>query len=292
MATRKISTREKLDLARDAMQATIDVRFKLGAGLEEPICAYSACERLGVPVRFVDVSMEGIYSHKPLPRILVSALRPLVRRHFNCAHEFGHFVFGHSSKLDELKNTMEEYGDLPPEEFIVDSFAGHLLMPVLGIRRAFARRKIEAATALPHQIFAIASEFHVSFNALITQLAFCINEISKSRRTELMKSRQSLQRSLVSTNEGRGLAYLDDQYAASTLDVEENYLIVAPTGSVASDNDCIVKLGTSEYGNVFRVLKRGIVELFVPNTSWHVSVRSTKENFIGLARYRYLEDGE
>jgi hypothetical protein len=60
MSVRYISRQEKIELARDAMQATIDVRFQLGVGLEEPICTYSACERLGVPVRFVDISMEGM----------------------------------------------------------------------------------------------------------------------------------------------------------------------------------------------------------------------------------------
>lgn len=148
MTIRSITREEKVDLARHAMQATIDVRFKIGAGLEEPICAYSVSERLGVRVRCVEISMEGIYSQTPLPRILISALRPLVRRHFNCAHELGHHVFGHSSTLDELNETLEAYNNQSPEEFIADSFAGHLLMPVLGIRRAFARRGIDAANGL------------------------------------------------------------------------------------------------------------------------------------------------
>ena len=273
------------------MQATIDVRFELGVGLEEPICTYSACERLGVPVRFVDISMEGIYNHKPLPRILLSALRPLVRRHFNCAHELGHHVFGHSSKLDELQETLEEYDDHSPEEFIVNSFAGHLLMPVLGVRRAFARRGIEARSAEPHEILAIACEFGVSYDALITQLAFCLNDISPSRRRELIGARLALRRSMVAANEGRGLAFLDNRFSAPTLDVEENYLVVTPTGAVAS-NKCVVPVGNCEFGDIFKVSKPGLAELSIPNTSWNVSIRVSRQNFVGLARYRYLEDDE
>jgi Zn-dependent peptidase ImmA (M78 family) len=291
MSVRYLTREEKIELAREAMQATINVRFQLGVGLEEPICTYSACERLGVPVRFVDISMEGIYSHMPLPRILLSAFRPLVRRQFNCAHELGHHVFGHRSKVDELLETLEEYDDHSPEEFIVNSFAGHLLMPVLGIRRAFARRGIEAASAHPHQMLAIASEFGVSYDALATQLTFCLNEISPGRRKELIRARPVLQRAMVAANDGRGLAFLDDQYSASTLDVEENYLIVAPKGTVAS-NHCAVSLGNCQFGEIFKVVKPGNVEMFVPSTSWTVSIRSTRQNFVGLARYRYLEDDE
>jgi len=250
---------------------------------------HSACERLGVPVRFVDVSMEGIYSHRPLPRILLSAFRPLVRRHFNCAHELGHHVFGHSSKLDELKETLENYDDLSPDEFIVDSFAGHLLMPVLGIRRAFARRQIKASTAEPHEVLAISCEFGVSYDALATQLTFCLNDITPVRRHELINARPTLQRSMVGNLDGHGLAFLDKHFSASTLDVEENYLIVAPKGAVAS-NECVAHVKDFTFGSVFKVTNRGIAELFVPNSSWTVSIRATQQNFVGLARYRYLED--
>lgn len=96
---------------------------------------------------------------------------------------------------------------------------------------------------------------------------------------------------MTSSNDGHGLAYLDNSYAASTLDVEEQYLVVAPKGAIAS-NDCLAKLNASEYGQLFRVSKRGIVELIVPDSSWHVSVRAAHRNYVGLARYRFLEDDE
>lgn len=289
MPIQRIDREKKNELAREAMQATMDVRFQLGIGLEEPICSYSTCERLGVPVRFVDVSMEGIYSHKPLPRILLSAFRPLVRRHFNCAHELGHHMFGHSSKLDELKERLEDYDDLSPEEFIANSFAGHLLMPVLGIRRAFARRGKEAGSAQPHDLLAVSCEFGVSYDALGTQLAFCLNDITPSHRRELVNARLALQKSVVGDLDGRGLAFLDKHFSASTLDVEENYLIVAPKGAVASAN-CVMHVDDSAFGAIFKVAKPGIAELFVPNSSWTVSIRATRQNFVGLARYRFLED--
>jgi hypothetical protein len=45
---RIISSEQKIELARDAMRGAMDVRFQLGLGLEEPMCAFTTCERLGV----------------------------------------------------------------------------------------------------------------------------------------------------------------------------------------------------------------------------------------------------
>jgi Zn-dependent peptidase ImmA (M78 family) len=285
-----ITWNEKVGLARKAMRAAMDVRFDLGLGLEEPICCYDVCERMGVPVRFVGISMEGVYSPKPIPRILLSALRPLARRHFNCAHELGHHVFGHGSTLDELQEALRESDNLSPEEFIVNSFAGHLLMPVLGIRRAFSRRMLKPSGAQPHEVLAIACEFGVAYDALVTQLAFCLRDINPARRLELLKARPALSRALL-PQFGGSVAFLDSKFSAATLDVEENHFVVAPIGALGSSG-CIMPLGSTNFGALLKLPKRGIFELFIPATSWTLSIRVTKQNYVGLARFRHLEGAE
>jgi NTP pyrophosphatase (non-canonical NTP hydrolase) len=47
MSNRIISSEQKIELARDAMRGAMDVRFQLGLGLEEPMCAFTTCETLG-----------------------------------------------------------------------------------------------------------------------------------------------------------------------------------------------------------------------------------------------------
>jgi Zn-dependent peptidase ImmA (M78 family) len=291
MSHRVIPRSQKIALARDAMRAAIDLRFQLGLGLEEPICPYSVAERLGVPVRFVDVSMEGFYSKSPLPRILLSSLRPCARKVFNCAHELGHHVFGHASTLDQLQEALTEYEDRTPEEFIVDSFAGHLLMPVIGIRRSFARRHVEPSAAQPHQILAIACEFGVGYATLATQLSISLGDITPARRHELIRARLALRRSIIPASESGNLAIVDSQFSAPTLDIEEEHFIVAPEGAAAS-NGCLIEIKHTFLGTLYKAVRRGIVELFIPDTSWTVSVRVTPKNFVGLARYRFLEDDE
>lgn len=289
MLQKSIGREQKLDLARGAMRVAMDARFQAGLGLEDPICTYAVCERLGIPVRFVDVSMEGIYRRGPLPRIFLSAHRPLARRHFNCAHELGHHLFGHGATLDEIRENLDAYDDDPPEEFQANSFAGHFLMPVLGVRRAFARRGLEPGRAVLAEIMAVATEFGVSIDALLTQLTISLKDIAPDRRRELLRARQTFRAFALPQQLAGEIALLDAHFAAPTLDIEINHLVIAPSGAIP-DSDILASAGSTTFGSLYRAVKRGTVELFIPNSSWVAVIRVAPERFVGLARYRYLED--
>src|SRR5262245_48455737 len=128
-------TTNRRALAQQAMLKSIEVRTAAGRDLKGPICVYALCDDLGVKVRFVDINMEGMYRGGERPNILLSALRPLPRRVFTCAHELGHHVFGHGSTIDMLVEEAEQDGVFKPREFLVDTFGGFLLMPTVGVRR-------------------------------------------------------------------------------------------------------------------------------------------------------------
>jgi Zn-dependent peptidase ImmA (M78 family) len=81
--------------------------------------------------------------------MLLSSFRPLGRRVFNCGHELGHHLFGHGSTLDELQEEHQATGNSNPKEFLVNAFAGFLLMPPNAVRRAFTDRQWTAAEATP-----------------------------------------------------------------------------------------------------------------------------------------------
>lgn len=127
-------TLTRTSLARAALEKAVEVREEAGYDDRVPVCVYEVCKRLGVEVRFVDVNMEGTYLKSDPPQILLSALRPLPRRAFTCGHELGHHAFGHGSTIDELKEEAER-GVFNPDEFLVDSFSGFLLMPKIAVRR-------------------------------------------------------------------------------------------------------------------------------------------------------------
>src|SRR5262249_42959846 len=141
---------------------------------------FDLCDSVTPKVRllFVDYSMEGCYLRSDRPLIQISALRPLVRRVYNCGHELGHHVFGHGSTIDELQedSRLDPYAD--PQEFLVNTFAGFLLMPKLGVRRAFSSRGWQLSQALPEQLYIVACHFGVGYETLVSHLAYGLREMS------------------------------------------------------------------------------------------------------------------
>lgn len=291
MFERSIGWEEKTELARIAMSKAMETREIAGLEDDEPLCPYSLAERLGVPVRFVDTDMEGVYRREPVPRILVSAYRPLPRRNFTCGHELGHHIFGHGSTLDETKERAEWFNDRDPNEFLVDAFSAHLLMPVLGIRSAFFRRKVDAVTATPCQILAVATEFGVGYGTLIAQLTYAFRDITIERRHELIKARAPMREKLLPSGLKGPVSVLDPFFRAATLDVEVKHLIVVPENT-AVDDDCVRLVASTAAGLVYQARRRGSAEFSITNSSWATTVRIAPESYVGLARYRFLGDDD
>src|SRR5579859_454268 len=108
----------------------LQFRQKHGVQMMHPAPVYDLCEKENVEVRFTDIpSFEGLYCNAAIPTILVSALRPTGRRHFTCAHELGHHLFGHGEQIDVLVETNMHPNAANPDEFTADRFAATLLMP-------------------------------------------------------------------------------------------------------------------------------------------------------------------
>src|SRR3546814_1820714 len=131
MNARKVASPSSIarkSLVVRGMQASLNARKLAGADLKSPICIYRVCEAHDVTVRFNDINMEGMYDRTTKPRIHISALRPLARRAFTCAHELGNHVFGHGSTIDELRDDHLKNSSRPPEEILADSFAAFILI--------------------------------------------------------------------------------------------------------------------------------------------------------------------
>src|SRR5450755_3036085 len=186
MSERVLTWQERQELARVGMTRAIEARFEAGFEGDEPVPAWTVAERLGVPVRFVDIDMEGMYRRAPSPRIFVSAQRPLPRRNYTCGHELGHHVFGHGTTLEEFQDRAPDSDLADPREVLANAFSAHLLMPVLGIRAAFTRRGLSPETAMPVEVLLIATEYGVGYETLVNQLTFAFRDISPTRRDLLL----------------------------------------------------------------------------------------------------------
>src|SRR5258707_13603303 len=83
------------------------LRIQRGYTMFQPVNVFDICMSMDVSVRFIDVSMEGMYTIREdgtHPTIILSNQRPLPRRSFTCAHEVGHHVFKHGNHIDEFSD--------------------------------------------------------------------------------------------------------------------------------------------------------------------------------------------
>lgn len=281
------------DLAKEALEKSLEVREEHGYDFRSPLCVYELCEKAQVAVRFTDdiTSMEGVYAALKRPKIVLSALRPLPRRAFTCAHELAHHFFGHGSTIDELREEAED-GTRPPNELLADAFAGYLLMPAQAVKRAFSSRGFEMATATPEQIYGIASSFGVGYETLIGQLAYGLKYITHPRAELLRKTKlPQIRERLLGFASKDHLVIADLHHAMGTIDAEVGSLVLLPTGT-KTESDQIEFLKDTPSGPVFKALRPGLAR--AATDSWGVVVRVSRFQYAGLAQYRHLEetDGE
>jgi len=277
-------------LATKAMQAAIAARAKAKLDQHGPICIYGLSETLGVTVRFNNINMEGMYQRGAPPRIHLSARRPLPRRVYNCAHELGHHVFGHGSSIDELRGEAEEHPWEDPKEFLADIFAGFALMPIMGLRRAFATRGWKPETATAMQMHTIACDFGVGYGTLLTHLSVGVNMISRARAAALQRvTPKALRAEILGALTPEPLIIADRHRAGPTLDAEVKMLLLLPPGTETTGASLAYE-GDLVNGRLFRAVRPGIVQASADAGAWAVFVRIAPAAYVGLAQYRHLED--
>ena len=281
-------------LATQAMQAAAATRAKAKLNQAGPICIYGLCETLGIVVRFNDISMEGMYQRGSPPRIHLSARRPLPRRAYNCAHELGHHVFGHGSSIDELREDAKAQPWEDPKEFLADCFAGFILMPTTGLRRAFSVRGWMPDTATSLQIFTIACEFGVGYATLLTHLAVGVNMLSQGRAAALRRvTPKALRIDILGGFTPGPLIIADHRRTAPTLDAEVRTLLLLPPGAEVKGGGLAFERDLAA-GRLFRAVKPGVFRASAGE--WAVFVRvapvqtDERYGYVGLARYRHLEE--
>ena len=287
-------------LARQAVLKSIDVRAAHGLDLLSPVDIYALAEAAGAKVRFVDIaSMEGMYGRGEAGRVIwLSSLRPLPRRNFSCAHELGHHVFGHGSTVDQLLDESlaaggGERGLAPfkPEEFLANTFAGYTLMPVLGVRNAFAARGWDAREATPGQVFAVACHFGVGYETLVAHLAYALKAIPTARADELRKTGpKEIREAVLGAPASDALIIADERWASPTLDAEVGTMLLLPAGVKAESDLVVAPQGEHRSGaRIYRAVRPGIVRVARLDPAWAVFVRVARYQFAGFAEYRHLE---
>src|SRR5262245_32908607 len=228
-------TVQRADLIQEALDKSVELRQEAGLPFGTPVNVFDLCELLEPKVRvcFADYSMEGCYVRSDRPLIEVSALRPLGRRVFNTAHELGHHALGHPGiRLDEQLEEGRADPSADPDEYAANAVAGFLLVPKIGVRRAFVSRGWAIANPQPEQAFVVACHFGVGYLTLVNHLAYGLREIRPALAEQLKKVRlPAIRQTLLGSYEADRLWVADKHYIMPTLDTEAGTTLLLPRGS-------------------------------------------------------------
>jgi Zn-dependent peptidase ImmA (M78 family) len=285
-------TSMRKDLARSGLVAALDVRKQQGRNLTDPICVYDLAEEMNVELWFADIpSLEGMYANAPRPAIIIGSERPAGRRAYTCGHELGHHQFGHGTRVDELVPDDEKRPFCEPEEFLVQSFSGFLLMPKLAVCHAFAIRGWKTADASPVQLYKISNLFGVTYGALISHMAYAIGLLTRDRADRLREATPVKIRAEFITDPKRQLIMVDNLWTGRAIDAEVGDIILAPLGAKL-DGQNLVHLETTSDGEVFEAERPGSCRLACSNSGWASFVRVSRHFYVGRSVYRHFEEVE
>jgi len=91
---------------RAATKKALRFRCEAGYALTRPCEIYDLIVRQDLELQFFAVpTLEGMYLEDgKTRRICISAFRPPGRQRFTCAHELGHSILGHGTRVDTIED--------------------------------------------------------------------------------------------------------------------------------------------------------------------------------------------
>jgi hypothetical protein len=139
-------------------------------------------------------------------------------------------------------------------------------------------------------MYAIACNFGVGQATLVNHLAYGINMINQVQRDRLGRITPKMIRTeLLGEVVPVPLTVADQHWNSPTLDIEQDGLLLLPSGVVV-DVSMLVPERELATGRLFRAAKCGITRVAIPGTPWATYVRTARRQYVGLARFRHLEE--
>ena len=176
-----------------------------------------------------------------------------------------------------------------PEESLANVFAGFLLMPKLGVRKAFNARGWRIALAVPEQVYVVACHFGVGYETLVTHLAYGLREISPQRAKELQRVRlPAIRCAILGSDIGTRLLVADLAYALPNLDAEAGTHLLLLCQAEPERPDVLRAVADLPSGRLFEASRPGIARVEAED-GWSIVVRVSKYQYSGWSQYRHLE---
>jgi hypothetical protein len=251
---------------------------------------YDLATAEGVEVRFLDVpSLEGMYSREPEPVIIISSLRPAGRKAFTCGHEFGHHVYGHGLRVDELIGGSWSAA-VVDEEFQVQCFSGFLLMPKAAVVRGFEQRGWDVEHPRPEQVFVVAGWLGVGYEALVTHMHLVLKIIGEAEAKGLRRfSPKSIKAALVGEETTADVVIVDAQWDGRAVDLQVGDEVLAMPGA-DWESGVLEELTRARGATRLRAVAPGQGRLVHVESGWSRFVRVSRRGYVGRAVFRFQEE--
>ena len=278
----------KSDLRKAAKKA-LKIRAKFKIPLDSSFCVIDLADKLGVEVRFVDLkSLEGAYL-KESKTILVSTYRPEGRIRFSCAHELGHFVFGHGDHFDELVEKVKS-GEGRFEEQLSEAFASFLLIPETTVRSGFVKRRWDINSASPIEFFVVANWLGIGYTTILNHLRYGLNMIDQKHFKQLINIQpKSIKSDMCGFNVSSNLLVVDQFWNGRPVDMQVGDYLFTKANSVVEKD--YLKIINGPKKHIWVAQKPGITRMLIDDHNNAVMVRIRRKEYIGRAVFRHLEEG-
>jgi len=275
------------------MREALRFRVRERIGRTDAVCAVDVAMAVGVDVLLQDLpSIDGVYANQRPPVIILSSLRPPGRRAFTCAHELGHHVLGHGTRIEEhVPEGSVPSRRVSTEERQATGFAGFLLMPLTAVENAFHLRGWSPADSAPAQLYAVANWFGVSYTGFIDHLSLALRKMPRDRAGQLKRvAPKELRAALLPRAVTTGhLVLVDTHWHDRAIDIEVGDAVVLPAKCV-SEGPCCETVAASAARTVIVATRPGLGHVTHPPSGWSAFVRVSRAGFTGRACYRHLED--
>jgi len=285
---RSYNLKNKRELVFEALRRSHEIRRNAGFEPKVAINPFDFAASQNIQIKFVDIpSLEGMYVDDP-QSILIGAHRPISRQTFTCAHELGHYYYDHGEHIDTCLDSPDYASD--EEEFIADCFASFFLMPRQAIDLQAKYREIDWDSATPVELYKLACWFGVSYSALLNHLCFNLRKLSWEDRDRFDKlERNKIYFEITQVPLKSHLVPVDRFWDGRTIDISVGEYVLVQ-GTTELSGDFLSKLSDIDSGQLFQAASQGICNMLSSDKGWSVHVRVSRQNYVGLGKYRHLEE--
>jgi hypothetical protein len=283
---------ERKKIIQRALTTALQIRQKAKIPLTDSLCIFDFAETNGIDeVHFFNIpSLEEVY-WKQARKIIVSSVRPPGRQAFNCAHGFGHHVFGHGNCIAGVPS--DENGDqrLDPKEFLVDCFAGFLVMPRSTVSHGFVARGWKSQTCTPLQAYTVSGWLGVGYTTLIHHMRDVLNLIPRAHAETLLKVKpKQIRGKIMGRETSENVIAVDAHWTGRPVDLEVGDIVLLPPGT-AFDGKCVDLVEESASGTILRGVAPGEDgRVACPANGWGAFLRVSKRAYHGRNLFRHRED--